>query len=77
MLLSLSAMGNSNYFVEEQVQESEYLIQAITQSQTEQVYHFISHGKPGELLIEGQWLGGVFALYGLELVSVFSHSLSF
>ncbi|MGB0839587.1 MAG: SdrD B-like domain-containing protein [Chitinophagales bacterium] len=61
LLLSLSAMGNNsnNYFVDAQVQEPEYLIWAINQSQTEQIFHFISHGKPGALLIEGQWLAGI------------------
>ena len=45
----------ASHYIEDGVYAKEQLLAALGPEQSE-ILHFISHGKPGELLINGQWL---------------------
>ncbi len=51
-----SSLQSANYFVDKNVLDQTILVDAITRDATEGHYNLISHGRPGHLLINGNWL---------------------
>lgn len=51
------AHAGDSVYIDASVEDSHTLQYACLGNATD-VFHFFSHGKPGELFIEGQWLAG-------------------
>ncbi len=54
-IFSSSSLVKQNYFIDNSVEDSKILLNGLNQSSKNEFYLF-SHGKPGQLLIEGSWL---------------------
>ncbi|MCP4091530.1 MAG: DUF4347 domain-containing protein, partial [Gammaproteobacteria bacterium] len=48
--------NQKNYFVDQSLNSRQSLQTAVQQHTGENTYHLFSHGRPGQLLINGQWL---------------------
>ncbi|WP_369049530.1 DUF4347 domain-containing protein, partial [Tenacibaculum sp. UWU-22] len=47
--------AKTNFFVDNSLQQKNYLFQQITLLKSSTVFQLFSHGKPGELLLDGKW----------------------
>jgi hypothetical protein len=45
-----------SYFIDQHVDEPQTIVAQLSLSEDSGIYHLVSHGRPGELLINGKWL---------------------